>query len=68
MFLQNEHVELEQLKSKLGKVVQDGIEVTLVIKGDEQVYHGRVVEVMDIASGAGVKKILITVRRKATSY
>ena len=68
VFLQNEHVELEQLQSKLGKIVQDGTKVTLVIKGDEQVYHGRVVEVMDIASGAGVKKILITVRRKGTSH
>ncbi|MFQ5484554.1 MAG: ExbD/TolR family protein [Desulfobacterales bacterium] len=68
VFLQNEHVKLGQLQSKLGKVVQDGAEVTLVIKADEHVYHGRVVEVMDIASGAGVKKILITVRRKATSY
>jgi biopolymer transport protein ExbD len=64
VFLEDESVELGELQSKLGKVMQDNIEVTLVIKGDEHVYHGKVVEVMDIAKGAGVKKIYISVRKK----
>ena len=49
---------------KLKNVVQDGNEVTLVLKGDEHVPHGRVVALMDVANSVGVKKILITVRRK----
>jgi biopolymer transport protein ExbD len=48
----------------LKEIVQADTEVTLVIKGDEHVPHGRVVELMDAANGAGVKKILITVRKK----
>jgi biopolymer transport protein ExbD len=64
VFLEDEQVELGELQSKLKKVLQDSTEVTLVIKGDEHVRHGRVVEVMDIANVVGVKKILITVRRK----
>ncbi len=62
--LENELVELPELESKLKTVMQPDTEVTLVIEGDENVPHGRVVEVMDAANGSGVKKILITVRRK----
>jgi len=64
VFLEKEQVGLEELQSRLKKVMQDGGKVTLVIKGDEHVHHGKVVEVMDVANGVGVKKILITVTRK----
>jgi biopolymer transport protein ExbD len=62
--LENELIELPELKAKLKAIMQQDTEVTLVIEGDENVAHGRVVELMDAANGAGVKKILITVRRK----
>ena len=62
--LENEPIELPELEAKLKAVMQGDTEVTLVIKGDENVPHGRVVELMDAANGAGVKKILITVRKK----
>ena len=62
--LENEPIKLSELGPKLKKVMQGNTEVTLVIKGDENVPHGRVVELMDAANGAGVKKILITVRKK----
>ena len=64
VFLEDEQIELRELESKLRKATQEDTEVTLAIKGDEHVQHGRIVELMDIANGAGVKKILITVRRK----
>ena len=64
IMLENEPIELPELKPKLRKVMQGDTEITLVIKGDENVSHGRVVEVMDAAKGAGVNKILITVRKK----
>jgi len=64
VFLENERIELVEFQSRLKRAVQEGTDVTLVIKGDEKVQHGRVVEVMDAAHGVGVKKILITVRRK----
>jgi biopolymer transport protein ExbD len=62
--LENELIELPELEAKLKEVMIGDTEVTLVIEGDENVPHGRVVELMDAANGAGVKKILITVRKK----
>ena len=64
IILENEPIELPELEAKLREVMIGDTEVTLVIKGDENVPHGRVVELMDAANGAGVKKILITVRKK----
>jgi len=64
IMLENEPIEPAQLAAKLKEIVQKDTEVTLVIQGDENVSHGRVVELMDAANGAGVKKILITVRKK----
>jgi biopolymer transport protein ExbD len=64
ILFENEVVQLNVLDDRLKAVVQGDTEVTLVIKGDENVPHGRVVELMDVANGVGVKKILITVSRK----
>ena len=62
--LENELIELPELEAKLKEVMIGDTEVTLVIKGDENVPHGRVVELMDIANAAGVRKIMVTVSRK----
>ena len=64
IILENEPIELPELESKLKEAMQGGTEVTLVIKGDENVPHGRVVELMDAANAAGVQKIMVTVSRK----
>jgi biopolymer transport protein ExbD len=64
ILFENEVVQLNELDDRLKAVVQGDTEVTLVIKGDENVPHGRVVELMDVANGVGVKKILIMVSRK----
>jgi biopolymer transport protein ExbD len=64
ILLENEPIKLSELETKLKGLMGEDTDVTLVIKGDETVPHGRVVELMDAANGAGVKKILITVRKK----
>ena len=64
MFLEDEQIGLPELQSKLKTAMQGDAEITLVIKGDKNVPHGRVVELMDAANGAGVKKIMVTVSRK----
>jgi biopolymer transport protein ExbD len=64
IIFESEPIELPELEARLKEVMQADTDVTLVIKGDENVPHGRVVELMDAANGAGVKKILITVRKK----
>ena len=60
----DEPIQLSELEARLRDVIKADTEVTLVIKGDENVAHGRVVELMDAANGAGVKKILVTVRKR----
>jgi len=62
--LENKPVELQDLESLLNQSVLDSAGVTLVIKGDAQVPHGKVVQLMDIANAVGVKKILITVKSR----
>jgi biopolymer transport protein ExbD len=64
LLLDNSPVELPNLAAALGEVVRQSDRVTLVIKGDAQVPHGKVVEVMDITHASGVKKILITVKKQ----
>jgi len=64
IILENELIESAELAAKLKQIVQKDTDVTLVIKGDENVPHGRIVALMDAANGAGVKKILITARKK----
>ena len=62
ILLENKPVELQAIESLLSQSVLESAGVTLVIKGDAQVPHGKVVQLMDIANAAGVKKILITVK------
>ncbi len=64
LLLENTPVELQKLSSAIGEFVRQSKSVTLVIKGDAHVPHGKVVEVMDISHASGVKKILITVKKQ----
>ena len=63
IFLENKPIAVPDLKSALSEIVEQGAGVTLVIKGDAQVPHGKVVEIMDISNAAGVEKILVTVKK-----
>ncbi len=60
--IEKKPVELQDLESMLNQSVLDSAGVTLIVKGDAQVPHGKVVQLMDIANTVGVKKILITVK------
>ena len=62
--LDNKSVEFQDIEPLLNQTVLDSSGVTLVIKGDAQVPHGKVVQLMDIANAVGVKKILITVKSR----
>jgi biopolymer transport protein ExbD len=64
LLLENTPVSLQNLQAVLNEVVKESAGVTLVIKGDAQVPHGKVVEIMDITNASGVKKILITVKKQ----
>lgn len=62
ILLDHTPVALPDLKTMLSHAVKNSTGITLVIKGDAQVPHGKVVAIMDIANAIGVKKILITVK------
>lgn len=59
LFLNETPVTLEQLKTRLQEEKAQGAEVTLVVRADKEVQHGRVVEVMDIARNEGMNKLAI---------
>ncbi|MCD6560885.1 MAG: biopolymer transporter ExbD [Deltaproteobacteria bacterium] len=59
IYLKGEKVELKDLGIKLHKLVEkDGLD-QLLLEADQEVKHGRVVKVMDIAKRAGMSSIAI---------
>jgi biopolymer transport protein ExbD len=52
-------VDAQQLRERLDKLHKDAPEAQLIIQADTGTHHGKVVEVMEIAKGAGVDKIAI---------
>jgi biopolymer transport protein ExbD len=59
LFLNETPVTPEQLRTRLQEEKAQGTEVTLVVRADKEVQHGRVVEVMDIARNEGMTKLAI---------
>src|SRR4030065_2152865 len=58
LFFQNEPVERKELIQVLKKAFSQQTEKTLVLRADKNVPYGLVVDVMDAAKGAGLKKII----------
>lgn len=59
MYLNDEGVSTENLGQKLKAVLPNMKEAALILKADQDVAHGIVVRVMDIAKQSGVKKLII---------
>ena len=59
LFLNDAPVSLEQLKTRMQEEKSQGTEVTLVVRADKEVQHGRVVEIIDIARNEGLNKLAI---------
>jgi len=58
LFFQNEPVERKVLIQVLKKAFSQQTEKTLVLRVDKNVPYGLVIDVMDAAKGAGLKKIV----------
>ena len=54
--------DIEQLRSELVKLKQDQTSELIIIKADENVAHGIVVSVMDLAKTSGFSRIAIATR------
>lgn len=64
LFLDKEPVTLEQLRSYFQTEKTKGAELTLVVRADQEVAHGRVVEVMDLARIEGLNRLAIATQAR----
>ena len=64
IFLNERAVEIDSLLEYLTAEVERDKESPLVLKADKQVPHGNVVEVMDIAKQAGIRKLVVATKLK----
>jgi len=59
LFLDKQPLTLEQLKARFLAEKATGAEITVVVRADKEVSHGRVVEVMDLARTEGLSRLAI---------
>lgn len=64
LFLDNVPLTLEQLRTHFQAEKTRGADLTLVIRADKEVPHGRVVEVMDIARTEGLNHLVIATQAR----
>jgi len=64
LLFEKEAVTLEQLKSRFQAEKTTGAEITVIVRADKEVSHGRVVEVMDLARTEGLNKLAIATQSK----
>lgn len=62
--LDGQMVEDAQVQAKAQEEVAKNPEIQAIISADKDVPHGRVVSVLDIVKGAGVKKFAISIDKK----
>ncbi len=58
LYLKEKLIEANELEKTLRRVILDTGEEVLVLKADKFVPYGDVVDVMDVARGAGFKKVI----------
>ena len=64
IFYKEKPVSLNEFEKMLSKKVRKNGGLTLVIKGDAEARHGKIVQVMDISRKVGVEKIAIATMPK----
>lgn len=63
LFLDGKVVEPDQLKAAFEKARARDPETQVIVQADEATHHGRVVGVMELAKGAGLRRLAIATRR-----
>ena len=64
LFVDGAAVTAAELNARLVAAASKDKEATVIISADKEANHGKVVEVMDAARGAGLRKFAITVDTK----
>lgn len=59
LFLNRRPLALAELEAEIRKILPQMKDSTLVLKADQEISHGLVVRVMDMAKRGGVKKLII---------
>ena len=59
MFLNDRQVGMENLENKIKEALPAMKNQALVLKADQDIPHGFVVKIMDVARRSGVKKLII---------
>jgi biopolymer transport protein ExbD len=67
LYLNEDPLQLGELRGRLQERLRDRHDGVVIIKADKEVLHGRVVEVMDIAKGAGAVRLAIATEPKAAN-
>jgi biopolymer transport protein ExbD len=65
LYLNDDPLQLGELGARLQERLRDRHDGVVIIRADKDVLHGRVVEVMDIAKGAGAVRLAIATEPKA---
>jgi biopolymer transport protein ExbD len=65
LYVNDDLVETTQLGTRLRERLSSRPDGVVIIRADKEVMHGRVVEVMDIAKGAGAVRLAIATEPKA---
>jgi biopolymer transport protein ExbD len=65
LYLNDDPIQLPDLEALLRQHLRERNDAVVIIKADRDVLHGHVVEVMDIAKGAGAVRLAIATEPKA---
>ncbi len=66
LYINEKPVDLKGLRTRFRKAAESDRETQILIQADQQVAHGKVVEVMDLARNAGLRRLAIVTQPKRT--
>ena len=64
IYLNDVEIQLDKLEEKMKEVLPQMKEGALILEADQDVSHGLVVQIMDVAKNSGVKKLVIGTKLK----
>lgn len=64
LYLQAQPITLQQLEAQFKAEKAEGANITVVVRADSEVTHGRVVEVMDLARIEGLDRLAIATKTR----
>ena len=66
VFLNDTRVTMGELETEVGDMLEADPERAVIVRGDESIALGRIIEVMDVAKRMGAKKLAIATQPKGS--